>query len=129
MTRTDDNRLWVYVSSNSFTKAGQERKADLAVTGRKGFISSIYVPDIERVSFGYGDLHHTADALLFVINGEFTDAHYMEGSTIEVFAARGMRANVKGIFNLLIDDDESLLSDMQELRAKAIQETQERANV
>ena len=126
LTRAKDGRLWVYVCDNTYTKAGRECKADLAMNGRNGFLSSIYVPDMGKPAIGYGDLRHTADALLFVVDGSYQDSHYIEGIVIEVFVARGMRANVKSLYSLLSDEDEALLNEMKQLRESALAEQQQK---
>lgn len=108
--------LFLYIGDNTYTKAGQGRMADLALS-RTHHISSIYVPDANRMLW-YGDFHHTADALLFMCqNIKFVNGAIQEGAVIEMFIARGHRNNRAQLYNLLSDGE--LNKEIEILREKA----------
>ena len=96
--------LFCYIGDNTHTKAGRERKADLALSKTK-HISSVYVPDI-GLSFAYGDIQGTSDAMLIIFqNVEFVNGAVVEGSEFEIFIARGQRNNRQQLYNLLSDGE------------------------
>lgn len=114
--RNKSNELFLYIGDN-YTKAGEKRKADLALSRTK-HISSVYIPDINK-PFAYGDIKGTADAMLFIFHGfKLVDGAVQSGACIEVFIARGLRNNRVGLYNLLADGE--LDSDIERLRAGAI---------
>ena len=100
--------LFLYIGDNTHTKAGKERKADLALS-RTAHISSVYNPDL-NMPYWYGDMKGTTDAFLFVHqNAEFINGGIQEGAVIEIFVARGQRNNRIQLYNTLCDgglDDE-----------------------
>lgn len=70
--------LFLYIGDNTHTKAGKERKADLALS-RTTHISSVYNPDL-NLPYWYGDMKGTTDAFLFVHqNTEFIMVEYRQG--------------------------------------------------
>ncbi len=106
--KNKDGELFLYVIDNTYTKAGKERKADLALT-KTTHLSSLYHPDVEK-PFYYGDMRGTSDALLIVAK-DFTmiEGRIKDGAIIEIFIARGMRNDRIQLYNLLTDgefDDE-----------------------
>jgi hypothetical protein len=107
--------LFLYLGDNTYTKAGQERKADLALS-RTSHISSVYTPDIEK-NLWYGDFKGTADALLFVChNATMPDGRLQAGAVIEIFIARGQRNNRVSLYNLLCDGE--IDNEMELLRGE-----------
>lgn len=105
--------LFVYMGDNTYTKAGADRKADLALSRTK-HISSVYVPDVNK-PLGYGDVKGTADAILFILhNYQLVDGVIQAGAVVEVFIARGQRHNRASLFNIL--DDGELDEEMANLR-------------
>lgn len=99
--RTREKRFkFYYGGTPDAFKAEAQRKADMAITDTTN-ISSVYVPDLEHHLFGYGDVEHTNDALLFLFNEDYTE--------IEIFIARGYKNEKTNLFNALVDggfDDE-----------------------
>lgn len=96
--------LFLYIGDNTYTKAGEQRKADLALS-RTTHISSVYNPDLE-LSYWYGDMKGTADAFLFVHHDtEFVNGGIQVGSVIELFVARGQRNNRTQLYNALCDGE------------------------
>lgn len=99
--------LSLFIGDNTYTKAGTDRKADLALS-KTFHISSIYCPEPE-LPYWYGDFKGTADALLFIQNAKFVDGRIQAGAVIECFVCRGQRNNRASLYNLLADgelDDE-----------------------
>ena len=94
--------LFLYIGDNTHTKAGQERKADLALS-KTTHISSVYNPDL-NLPYWYGDMKGTTDAFLFVYkNAKFIDGGIQIGAVIELFVARGQRNNRSQLYNALSD--------------------------
>lgn len=105
--------LFLYIGDNTHTKAGKERKADLALS-RTVHISSVFNPDL-NLPYWYGDMKATADAFLFVHNNvEFVEGGIQAGAVIELFVARGQRNNRIPLYNALCDGE--LDEEMNALR-------------
>lgn len=118
--------LKLYIGDNTYTKAGQTGRSDLSLS-YKDHISSIFAPDI-KLPYWYGDFHRTADAALIVShNAVFVDGAIQPGAVIELFVARGQRANRQGLFNMLCDGD--LSGDIEALRKRAVAESVTGSNV
>lgn len=78
-------------------KAHNRRKADKILSfGSKNF-SSVYFPNINYPTFGFGDVEKTQDGLLFLFNKEFTQ--------VEIFVARGLKNSISNLFNLFLDGE------------------------
>ena len=107
--------LFLYIGDNTHTKAGKERKADLALS-RTAHISSVYNPDL-NLPYWYGDMKGTTDAFLFVhYNTKFVDGKIQVGAVIELFVARGHRNNRSQLYNALCDGE--LDGEMNALRKR-----------
>ena len=120
--RNKRGELFVYLMGNSYTKAGRDGKADLALGHGDTHISSIYMPDIE-LALGVGDMIHTPDALLFSFERfRLIDGHPSEGTRLELFVARGKRHSLNGLYNLLCDGE--LDAEMRRLRESARPESE-----
>lgn len=96
------DELVVYISENTHTKAGLKGKSDLAIS-KSIHISSIYRPDVET-NLGWGDVYQ--DALLF----RFTDFKlskdgFVEDATIEIFVARGYKADRYNLYAMFADGE------------------------
>lgn len=105
--------LFLYIGDNTHTKAGNERKADLALS-RTTHISSVYNPDL-NLPYWYGDMKGTTDAFLFVHhNTKFVDGKIQVGAVIELFVGRGQRNNRSQLYNALCDGE--LDEEMNALR-------------
>lgn len=114
--------LFLYIGDNTHTKAGRERKADLALS-RTTHISSIYNPDCD-LPYWYGDMKGTADAFLFVHhNTEFINGGIQAGAIIELFVARGHRNNRSQLYNALSDGE--LDEEMNALRKQVTESVAE----
>lgn len=111
--------LFLYIGDNTYTKAGTEGKADLALSKTK-HISSIFT--LEPTSqYWYGDFHGTTDALLFIHNNiEFVDGAIQSGAIIEIFVVRGYRRNKAQLYNLLQNGE--LDSEIKKLRNQSVTE-------
>lgn len=108
-SRDQPKRFKFYLGSVPDTfNARAQRKADNSITNGNN-LSSIYTPDLDNPTMGYGDMVGTTDALLFLFDEDY--------NTVEVFVARGLKNHVKGLFALFADGE--LLAEMEELRAKA----------
>jgi len=82
-------------------------KPDFALTKRDN-ISSVFVPDITQ-NFGFGDVHHTSDAILLIWSNDW--------QTLELFISRGQRHNRRNLYHLLCDNE--LDSEIEILRNNA----------
>lgn len=107
--RGRDKRFKFYYSGTPDTfNANAKRKADRAITDTTS-ISSVYTPDLEKPTFGYGDVVGTTDALLFLFGEDYRQ--------VEVFVARGLKNHVKGLFARLCDNE--LADEIESLRQQA----------
>lgn len=114
--RNSKGELFGYIGDNTHTKAGQKGKSDLAFTKTK-HISSIFRPDITS-NLGFGDVNHTTDALLFVFtNFSITNGRLSDGATIEIFVARGYRADRQNLYIMFADGE--LNAEIEALRQQA----------
>ena len=114
--RNKQGDLFLYIGDNTYTKAGNERKADLALS-KTSHISSIYNPE-PNMPYWYGDFNHTADALLFVHQkADFVNGYLQAGAVIECFVCRGQRNNRAQLYNALCD---GLVDEEMEKLRKAV---------
>lgn len=81
--------LFLYITDSTYIKSGANRKAGLSLSKNK-HITSLYHPRPEKPYY-YGDFKDTADALLFIVKGNFVNGAIQEGATVEVFVCRGYR--------------------------------------
>ncbi|KAA6326887.1 hypothetical protein EZS27_024064 [termite gut metagenome] len=118
--RNKAGELFVYIGGNTHTKAGEKRKADLAISKTK-HISSVYLPDVTG-TLAYGDMVGTKDAMLFIFsNADFVEGKINTGAKIEILIARGQRNNRSQLFNLLSDGE--LEDEITALKKQAVTET------
>jgi len=75
--------------------AHQKRKSDFCISTREGYVSAVYVPDIQKPHLAFGDVRNTQDAMLFMVWEK----------AIEIFIAKGKRNVVNNLFNLLYDGE------------------------
>ncbi len=102
--RNKQGALFCYIGNNTHTKAGRERKTDLALSKTK-HISSIYWDDITK-PLAFGDVRGTKDAMLIVFtNVSFSDGAIVEGAIIDIYIARGQNHNKKRLYNMLVDGE------------------------
>lgn len=120
--RNKAGELFVYVGDNTYTKAGERGKSDLALS-RGVHITSLYTSDVTR-PFLYGDFINTSDAILAIQTGfERYDGRVADDSTIEIFMARGQRCNRLNLLAEFVDGE--LDDEIEALRQRAISEQPE----
>lgn len=94
-----------------------KRRADKSITLKSENLSSIYFPSIEK-NLAFGDFRGTSDALIFIFSDcTEVDGRISDGSTLEIFVARGKARNVVSLFQMLTDGE--LDEELDELRDKA----------
>lgn len=88
---TRDGKIVCYLTKvpHNYISSVQERAA-WTLRGNNKPITSIYTPDLRNPLRGCGDIHGTNDAALFIISADY--------KVVEIFIARGMKANVHGLF-------------------------------
>lgn len=126
--RNKKGELFVYLTDvpEQFI-ADVKRKADMCISHTKN-ISSIFIPDVS-LPFAYGDIKGTQDAILFILNVEYTGENkeiIKEGSFIELFIARGQRSNRLSLYTMFADGE--LDTEISELRAAAVTESVTKKN-
>lgn len=116
--RNKRGELFVYVGDNTYTEAGERGKSDLALS-RGDHITSLNATNLQQ-PFWYGDFHRTPDALLMVHSGfeHYVDGRVADGSIIEIFIARGYRANR---LNLFVEFTDGAFNDEMEILRKRAQ--------
>lgn len=95
----------------------KKKNADLAISKGSHNITSLTRPDIEK-NFAYGDINGTNDACIIVFNTDFKQTAI---NTIEIFVARGLKNDLNGLWDLLIDGE--LDEEMENLRQNAVTKT------
>ncbi len=94
--------------NDSYCVKEKLRKSDKTITQAGNNISSIYIPNLNKPDFGYGDCRDTMDALLMII----------QENEIELFIAKGKKKNVIALFNLFIDGE--FENEIRDLKRTAI---------
>ena len=95
------------------------RKADYSVSMGSKNLSSVFVPDV-ALSYAFGDVQGTTDAILFVFGDGFgvTDGRVNQGCTFEVLICRGQSKNCQALYNMLCDGE--LDEEIATLRKQAV---------
>lgn len=105
------------VQRNENFNADAKRKADKSLTIGSKNITSIFTFDPDPKT-GFGDFKDTQDALLFVFKGfSSLGVADVEGVSIEIYVARGLRNSTRLLYNLL--EDGRLEDEMRELQERA----------
>lgn len=95
--RGRDKRFKFYLSNTPDTFAADvKRKTDMAITDGSN-ISSIFTPDLDNPLMGHGNVNGTNDALLFIFSEDYR--------SVEVFVARDLKNNEKGLYFLFTDGE------------------------
>lgn len=89
-------------------KANQKRKSDFGISQRE-WISSVFIPDITKPNFAYGDIKGKDDLLLIVIGN----------NELEFFICRSKKSLFQSVMNLYFDGE--LDEEIKEIRARAIE--------
>lgn len=100
---------FIYLHSDTrriSTQAG--RKPNFLLASNKGHISGIYITDITKPNYAFGDMKNTSDLLILIIG---------EG-VLEIFVALNKKNLYHTVTNLLFDGE--LDAEMNELRKRAI---------
>ena len=103
-------RFYCYYNGipDSFSNRAREQ-AERAITNTKN-ISSVFIPNLNKPLFGYGDVKGTQDAILFVFSADY--------SLMEVFIARGYKPHQKALYASMMRGD--LNTEMSRIRQAAI---------
>ena len=88
---------WLYLTPTpEHVKRHQKAESDLCITGSDGkYVSAVFVPNILKPTFGYGDIKGTGDAALFIIGQD----------SLDVLIAKGKKNSVYWLYNLLVDGE------------------------
>ncbi len=105
LKRTGD--IVIYLCENHCVK-DSARKTDKAITQAGSNISSVYIPNISKAQFAFGDCRGTQDAILMNI----------QENDIQLYISKGKKNNVQALFNLFIDNE--LESEIQRLKKEAV---------
>jgi hypothetical protein len=99
-----------YGQTPSHYKADRQRLTDMAITRGSNNISSVFVPNINKIYIGYGDVHTTTDAIIILFD---------EGkSTIEIFIARGYLYDKRNLYEEVASG--YLDAELEAIRQKAV---------
>jgi len=88
-------------------KANQKRKSDFGIS-QKEWISSVFIPDIEKSNLAYGDVKNTEDLILIIISE----------NVLEFFLCKGKRNLFQTVLNLLYDGE--LDEEMTKIKSDAV---------
>ena len=95
--RSKVKRFYCYYNGipDSFSNRARQ-KAERAITTTKN-ISSVFIPNINKPLFGYGDVKGTQDAILFVFSADY--------NLMEIFIARGYKPQQKALYASMMRGD------------------------
>jgi len=120
--RNKAGKLTVYIGENHVAKGERQRISDLAITKTKS-ISSIYTPDVKQNKW-FGDVNHTADALLFIVHDfQIINGAVVAGAIVELFVARGQKHNQHALWQAFCDGE--MTDEVEILKRRAIDENQD----
>ena len=112
-SRSKVKRFYCYYNGIPDTFSNRARqKAERAITSTKN-ISSVFIPNISKPLFGYGDVKGTQDAILFVFSTDY--------NLMEIFIARGYKCNQKALYTAMMRGD--LNVEINRIRQAAINQT------
>lgn len=72
-------------------KGDEKRLSEMIISKGNSSISSVYVPNLNKNYFAFGDVKTTNDALIIIFDGE--------KKTIELFIARGLKYNKQHLYS------------------------------
>lgn len=84
-------------------------KRQRAITSTKN-ISSVFIPNINKPLFGFGDVKGTQDAILFVFSADY--------NLMEIFIARGYKHQQRALYNAMVKGE--LSAEIYKIRQMAI---------
>ncbi len=118
--RNKNGDLYLYLGDNTYTQAGKNRKADLALS-KTLHISSIYNPDTQE-PYWYGDVKGTSDAILVQHhNFSIVDGRIQDGAVIDIYIARGQRSARNVLYNAIVDGEfDEEIDQLQKTISKSI---------
>lgn len=120
--RNKKGELFVYFGNSQYTKAGQSGRTELAISGRNGLISSIFVGK-DNLNFGYGDFKGSSDALLFNLEGfTLVNGKPVDGAALEVFVVTTYAHKVLQLFRKLCNGNRNVLEMLDKARSSAVYE-------
>lgn len=104
--KSRQKRFFCYYNGipDSFSDRARNQ-AERAITNGKN-ISSVYVPNMNNIHKGFGDVRNTNDAIIF----EFSE----DWRTMELFIARGYKNGQAGLFQMYYSGE--LRSEVERLR-------------
>lgn len=88
-------------------KANQKRKSDFGIS-QKEWISSVFIPDIEKSNLAYGDVKNTKDLILIIISE----------NVLEFFICKEKRFLFQTVLNLFYDSE--LHEEIEKIRSIAV---------
>ncbi|MDR0558600.1 MAG: hypothetical protein LBG92_00355 [Prevotellaceae bacterium] len=110
--RNRKGKLFLYLGDVPAKYGGDvHKKADKCLTNQKN-ISSLYYPDLDFKTIGFGDIWGTLDALVIVGNANYTE--------FDIFIARGQKNNRLNIWQNFVAGE--LDFDVADLKGKATSE-------
>ncbi|OQY74447.1 MAG: hypothetical protein B6D44_04295 [Ignavibacteriales bacterium UTCHB2] len=89
-------------------RSKQKRKSHLSLVTEKGFLTSVFIPDVTKPNLALGDIQGTKDLLLIIIGDD----------EIEIFVAEKQKNALPPIFHLFADKE--LDEEIEILKAKAL---------
>lgn len=108
--RSKVKRFYCYYNGipDSFSNRVRQ-KAERAITSTKN-ISSVFIPNINKPLFGFGDVKGTQDAILFIFSADY--------NLMEIFIARGYKHQQRALYNAMLMGD--LNNEIAQIRQRAI---------
>jgi len=102
------NREFIYlIKTPEKIKAKSQRKTNFGLY-QKEWISSLFIPDISKPNYSFGDIKNTEDLILVIIS----DDH------LEIFVCKGKKNLFQSVLNLFFDGE--LNEDIERIRQRAL---------
>ena len=107
------NQVYTYLTKKPFhILAEQERKPAFSISNEQGYISGIYLPDMEEAAhLGYGDIKGTEDGLIC----EFSENYQV----LEIYVIKGQKSIIEPWFWIMVDGE--LEQELEGIRNEAIE--------
>lgn len=101
--------IFIYFGSNPYIKSSSNRKASFSISARNKHLTGVFIPEIEKPNYAYGD--NGKDALLII----------MTERCIEIFICKDKKNLTANLLNLLFDGE--LDSEIEAFRNIKLKQT------
>ena len=107
------NQVYTYLTKKPVhILAEQECKPAFSISNEQGYISGIYLPDLEEAAhLGYGDIKGTQDGLICKFSENY--------QVLEIYVFKGLKSIIEPLFWIMVDGE--LEQELEGIRNEAIE--------